>query len=138
MKTSSCRECGQPIIWAHKPDGDFHPPLEVRGVYEYVIINDIVYCEMTYQYHECAKEDVAKYTEYQADQRKLKQGMINANDAWRLCIDFACQKCGADAGQKCENLSDRNRATGPIRKTKWPHGERMTDANVLERWEAGQ
>lgn len=145
---STHRDCGEPIRWAKRPDGNsWLPPLDYQG--EAFILtrsengtDEFIGSEVhTYKIHHCDPDKVIAWQEYQAKMADIQgreppqttYAVSRERDreaAWEQAIKKVCPKCDAPKKVRCKSLGynakKKEKETGEITETRWPHPERWT------------
>lgn len=100
-----CKQCGAAIVWAQKPGGGWHRPLEEHHLMGLITITDGVAHltdECYYKVHQCDPTMVS---------RREQERARFVPDSGHLLTEVAvpCTRCGAEVGEVCRTISESHR-----------------------------
>lgn len=101
-----CKQCGAAVVWAQKPGGGWHRPLEEHYLMGLITITDGVAHltdECYYRVHVCSQADL--------DRVALERAQFVPGSGHLLTeIAVPCPRCGAEVGERCRTISESHRA----------------------------
>jgi hypothetical protein len=158
---STCRECGDEVLWRKRADtGGWAPPLNRAGYTMVLDENNRVVSVEHYVRHQCdnevrqrfqadkAAEAVAldrsirdSVTDIERRERRREQREndriereANREATYRLAVQVDCPRCPAKEGEECISLNWLNKRTkNPDKYTRWPHPERTILAEMRKK-----
>lgn len=118
------------------------PPMEFAGPVYVLEDNGSVVERTAYRVHRCDPEKVVAWQEYISTMAELKgpdsyEGEVNMyaaarererQEVWEIALLVNCDKCGANADEKCRKMSQHLVKTGEIVEARHPHPVRLEAA----------
>lgn len=80
MRPSSCRQCGRPILWTHREDGRFNPPLDAESAQSgFCILAESEDVHFTYMYkrHVCILAESEAHAKFVEDRDRRREERDN-------------------------------------------------------------